>query len=150
MTEIDTAADTAPPPAATEVVARNPLQHSHACPRCYAIATCERFCFTEFDADGKLYGQVIDCDTCANPPSEAFDIFSLEVRVGDVLRCDDDALVYEVNHVDHRELEAELTTVVGYPKGFRRMRLATDGSPARSSIQAGVRLQEPLWYRVGK
>ncbi len=71
-----------------------------------------------------------------------------KVSLGDTLRCDEDGLVYEVESLDRQEGRAELHTVIGYPKGSRAMRLASDGSPARRNLVDGGR--EPLWFRVTK
>ena len=96
----------------------------------------------------EIHGTPDPCDDCKNAPADSIDIMTGKIDHGDVLRCDEDALVYEVRRIDRHDQRAELETLPGYPKKTRTMRLALDGSPARRSFTDDRR--EPLWFRVGK
>jgi hypothetical protein len=123
------------------------LRHTHHCPHCHATATCDEPCSTEFDEDGKQYGANLSCAACANPPSEAFDIFADVVEVGHVVRCDE-GLVYSVECIDRDCKRAELVTIIGYPFHRRLMHLASDVRPCRYAIFEGHRVRQPIWFRV--
>lgn len=124
----------------------DPIKHTHACPVCFEQVACKEYCATEVIGE-ELFGAPSQCDDCKNASPESVDIVTGKIAVGDVLRCDVDALVYEVTSIDIPAESAYLETVIGYPKSRRTMRLARDGSPARRSfVEDNGR--EPLWFRV--
>lgn len=137
-----------PGPVAVAGAQLDPILHTHLCPICQEDVECMEFCTTEMSFGEELVGTPWECNACKNAPADSLDIITGKVEVGDVLRCDADALVYEIWHIDVPLLRAELSTVIGYPKATRTMELAKDGSPARRRMADGQR--EPLWFRVTK
>ena len=145
MTETNQPAEEPGP--ATVGAQTDPIQHTHLCPVCFENVDCKDFCATEIGDDDKLIGTPWQCDACKNAPADSIDIITGKVEIGDVLRCDEDGLVYEVKDFDfHVGARAELVTIVGYPQQRRFMALAIDGSPARRRFADNHR--EPLWFRV--
>jgi hypothetical protein len=138
--------DPEPGPVAVAGAQLDPIQHTHPCSVCFKDEPCSDFCATDMTNDERLVGAAVVCDACRNAVPDSIDIVSGKVFIGDRLRCAQDGLVYEVEEIDERSNRAELHTIIGYPNCHRTMRLAIDGSPARTNGFSGY--DEPLWFRV--